>query len=139
MSLTSVFIFLIHSWTGAIADIMSGRHEASIAGFAVTEQRSKVVDMLPPIGINYIGVIVKTPSQNDITFSNYTNEFTTDAWIAIFVAFAICWIVMLVLLFWARDSMNYWKKRVKVFRDILLSTTNVVLRSFINKVTECFQ
>ena len=89
-----------------------------------------MLDFTPPVTASAFGVIVKAPSRSDPSYSNYTDEFTEDAWIAICLMFSFWWAVM--------SGLIYWMRRDKSHQSIIGSiktATNVVLRSIINKVS----
>ncbi len=113
---------------GAIGDVSSGKHETSVAGFAVSDQRSKAVDFTTAIDITAYGIIVKTTTANDISIGNYTNEYQVSAWISILFAFILWWVSLGMMLLSGKEEMPV--------SDVLCLTTAVTLRAAINKVKQ---
>ncbi len=110
---------------GGIGNVASGKHEASVAGFSVSYQRSKAVDFTTPVEREVFGVIVKTPTANDISISNYTNEYRPSAWLSVLIAFLVWWIALFLMMRFGDNETSG--------NAIYLSTV-VTLRAVISKV-----
>ncbi len=101
--------------------------EASIPGFTVTEDREQAIDFLPAVSHSEFGISLRRPLSNDISMSNYIDEFKLASWILLLGMFLVSWMAILWLLFHKRAGGFQWLSS-------LSEGTSFILRSFLNKV-----
>ncbi|XP_046828221.1 probable glutamate receptor isoform X2 [Vespa crabro] len=71
------------TWSGAIAELYSGRADISLSGFSITSARLNVVDFTLPITYTKNLLVIQEPEKFGIKWSSHFLTFTNSVWIAI--------------------------------------------------------
>ncbi len=119
------------SWIGDLGDVANGIIDGSVWGWAHTLVRSPVVDFSDGISLNEVGVIIKKPTGDEVSLMNYIAEYEGSAWMAVLVAYAIAWAVLLSFIL----QNNIGNKRIKMSTAIP-HVTSTTLRLVVSKVTQ---
>ncbi len=114
-----------------LGDILLGIHDMSVAGFSPTEERSKVLDFLPEIGVSNQGVVIPRPKGSEITLDNHTKQFQPLVWLMVLLSYLIFWL-LLSLLFYLDH-----KRSVTLTRAVTTSI-DFVFRAAVGKVFSIF-
>ncbi|XP_045122694.1 probable glutamate receptor [Portunus trituberculatus] len=69
------------TWTGMVGEVYRGAAAIALAALDATPERRSAVDFLLPISDTDYLLTVRQPSNNDKTWSIYSEEFSSDVWI----------------------------------------------------------
>jgi phage tail sheath protein FI len=104
-----------------LGNIIYGNVDSSVAGFAITKDRSAFVDF-PVLSVkSQPGVFVRRPKAGDISIQAYLSEFSTTAWFSVGVYLA-CVILALFAI------MKQTHSGTKTWVQILAGALNITLR-----------
>ncbi len=94
------------SWSGNIGDIVNGLVQTSVSGYIATTDRSEAVDFTPALTSSVVALFIKRPGADDISAQNYLSQFPLTSWLAIGIAYCLCWTILVVLFYWQHKLVN---------------------------------
>ncbi|KAF7382213.1 hypothetical protein HZH66_013645 [Vespula vulgaris] len=85
------------TWSGAIAELHTGRADICLGHFSISRNRLNDVDFTIPIFTSKSCLFIRNPKIRAIKWSSYFLTFTNSIWIAIFGLLIIAWILLISL------------------------------------------
>jgi hypothetical protein len=93
--------------TGMLAGVLSGNADLIDTSLGVQSARSLVIDYLPPISYNYVGLAIRNDETlDDLDLATYLHPFSNQLWLAI-VTLAFCISIFLYLFKFIITGNNY--------------------------------
>jgi hypothetical protein len=88
--------------------IINGNFDTSVAGFAITKDRSDFVDF-PGLSIkSQPGVFVRRPKAGDISIQAYLSEFSITAWYSVGVYLACVILALFAIMKQTQNGIKTW-------------------------------
>ena len=115
------------SYAGDIGEIASGVVDGSIWGYVASLDRTDFVDFVIPLAHASIGILIRTPTSDDVSVRNYVSEFKNAAWTFLLVSNIAFWALFGFLLQYSSS-----KSRKK---ETVVLTLTIMMRTIINKVS----
>ena len=82
-----------------MAEILEGRVDASVAGFARNLERDELVDYTPGLYKSIVTILIRRPSQEDFSLRYFTLEFTANAWKLLLLVYTILILISCGIIF----------------------------------------
>jgi hypothetical protein len=97
-----------------------------VAAYALTEQRSTLVDFITFVYKDKISMLIKRPQDSDLSTMYYTNEFANYVWILLACSAVFIWTTTTLILEKSSSQISFFTS--------VITTLAITSRAYLGKV-----